>query len=139
MSSQVRSELERKKARLAALKEEKARKERLKLEQNENIPPILPGLVDIRHEADQILKSLNLNEEVQQLGVIPAEQSSVSPAAKNKNLTLCISQIEQTSIPPEAPMRYSKEIQTVESRDYINDTMNGGLHDEHDWSFDPSG
>ncbi|XP_067132735.1 cytoplasmic dynein 1 intermediate chain 2-like isoform X8 [Centruroides vittatus] len=130
-----RAELERKRIKLALMREEKERRRREKEKEiKETEDTFKSSKTDIRDETEKILSSLGipLNDSpggkfigvpearlspVPDHNSIPAGQQSVGKPSKKLNLTVV--NVHQTNIPPKENVSYNKQTQTSSSS--VND------------------
>ncbi|KFM76661.1 hypothetical protein X975_14748, partial [Stegodyphus mimosarum] len=122
-----RAELERKRQKLALLREEKARRKREKeaLKSEESIINSLKREKDVLVETDKLLASLNVTTSISSLP--SASDSSLSdtslnksiivvpPPPKPKKVNLSLVKVHQTSVQPQEKVVYDKQTQTLHS------------------------
>lgn len=123
-----RAELERKRQKLALLREEKARRKREKEAlKNEQSSPVLVHLKrekDIIVETERLLASLNVTTSVASLPSLSDSSLSdgslnkptvvqLPPPPKPKKINLSLVSVHQTSVPPHEKVLYDKQTQTV--------------------------
>jgi len=162
-----KAELERKKAKLMALREEKERRKREK-EQKEAAEAASKGGVssnnpsDTQQDVDDVLKSLGVaptSEVLSSMSSMSSEtggdnsggspdksleaNNAVSPRMNSKRApTLSVVSVQATNIPPKETVTYTKGVQTATSGDTHGDgilaQIRSKYHSMHEYNLNPA-
>ncbi|XP_051154823.1 cytoplasmic dynein 1 intermediate chain isoform X13 [Leptopilina boulardi] len=137
MMSDRKAELERKKAKLQAIREEKERRRREKEQKDVEEATVRAAGADKDHrkELDAMLSSLGVapvsdvlsslssmnsstpeqsNNATPDVSLQPSSINSAQSATRRKNRELTVVSVAHTNIPPKEPVVYSKQTQTVQ-------------------------
>ncbi|XP_029041997.1 cytoplasmic dynein 1 intermediate chain short wing isoform X26 [Osmia lignaria lignaria] len=154
MMSDRKAELERKKAKLQAIREEKERRRREKEQKDIEEATVRAAGTDKDHrkELDAMLSSLGVApvsdvlSSLSSMNSLTPEQSanatpdaslqpssinSAQSAGRKKNRELTIVSVAHTNIPPKEPVVYSKQTQTIQTTHTSHDAHAFDYYDEY--------
>ncbi|XP_051154824.1 cytoplasmic dynein 1 intermediate chain isoform X14 [Leptopilina boulardi] len=146
MMSDRKAELERKKAKLQAIREEKERRRREKEQKDVEEATVRAAGADKDHrkELDAMLSSLGVapvsdvlsslssmnsstpeqsNNATPDVSLQPSSINSAQSATRRKNRELTVVSVAHTNIPPKEPVVYSKQTQTVQVAHASHDVL----------------
>ncbi|XP_043471197.1 cytoplasmic dynein 1 intermediate chain isoform X9 [Leptopilina heterotoma] len=146
MMSDRKAELERKKAKLQAIREEKERRRREKEQKDVEEATVRAAGPDKDHrkELDAMLSSLGVapvsdvlsslssmnsstpeqsNNATPDVSLQPSSINSAQSATRRKNRELTVVSVAHTNIPPKEPVVYSKQTQTVQVAHASHDVL----------------
>ncbi|XP_076244253.1 cytoplasmic dynein 1 intermediate chain short wing isoform X19 [Calliopsis andreniformis] len=154
MMSDRKAELERKKAKLQAIREEKERRRREKEQKDVEEATVRAAGADKDHrkELDAMLSSLGVAPVSDVLSSLssmnsltpeqstnatpdaslqPSSISSAQSAGRKKNRELTIVSVAHTNIPPKEPVVYNKQTQTIQTTHTSHDAHAFDYYDEY--------
>ncbi|XP_017886811.1 cytoplasmic dynein 1 intermediate chain-like isoform X20 [Ceratina calcarata] len=154
MMSDRKAELERKKAKLQAIREEKERRRREKEQKDVEEATVRAAGADKDHrkELDTMLSSLGLapvSDVLSSLSSInsltpeqsanatpdaslqPSSINSAQSSARKRNRELTIVSVAHTNIPPKEPVVYTKQTQTIQTSHTSHDAHAFDYYDEY--------